>query len=318
MRTYILRRLFQLIPTIIAISLLVFLVMRVLPGDPMIGLLGDAYDEDNAALLRQEYGLDRPLLVQYVIWLGHLCRGDWGSSLLNGRSVLGDILWYLPVSAELIALAMIVALTIAIPAGIIAAVRQNTWADYTAMTTAVVGVSAPDFLCGVIFLVLFTIHLGWFPSSGWAPWSSGVWNHLSHIIMPAVALGMSNSAILTRLLRGSMLEVIRMEYITTARAKGVSGWWVIIKHSALKNALIPVVTVLGLQLGFLIGGAVVVETLFGVPGLGSYGMQAILSRDYPPVLGFILFVALAFTCSNVVVDITYALLDPRIRYGTEG
>ena len=165
-------------------------------------------------------------------------------------------------------------------------------------------------------LLLFTITLGWFPSSGWVPISEGLWAHLSHIIMPAVTLGVSSSAILTRLLRGTMLEVIRLDYITTARAKGLSSWIIIVKH-ALKNALIPVVTILGLQLGFLIGGAVVVETVFAVPGLGSYGMQAILSRDYPPVQGFILFVALAFTCSNLVVDVIYALLDPRIRYGEE-
>jgi peptide/nickel transport system permease protein len=316
MRTYILRRLLQLIPTLLAISLLIFIVMRIIPGDPIIGLLGDAYDEDNAALLRQEYGLDRHLAVQYVIWLGHILQGNWGSSMLNGRSVLTDIFWYLPITIELVLLALCVSIAIALPAGILAAVRRNTWVDYTAMTTAVVGVSTPDFFFGVLLLLLFTISLGWLPSSGWTPLSQGVWEHLRHIIMPAVTLGVSHSAILTRLLRGTMLEVIRLDYITTARAKGMSSWTIIVKH-ALKNALISVVTILGMQLGFLIGGAVVVETVFAVPGLGSYGMQAILSRDYPPVQGFILFVALAFTCSNLLVDLIYAVLDPRIRYGSE-
>ncbi|MDH3604452.1 MAG: ABC transporter permease [Candidatus Tectomicrobia bacterium] len=313
MRTYILKRLLQLIPTLVIISLFVFMAMRLLPGDPLIGLLGDAYEEENARLLRQEYGLDQPLLVQYGVWLGHLVRGDWGQSILNGRPVLPDILWYLPVSIELILAALFVSVSIALPAGIIAAVRRNTWIDYSATTTALIGVSAPDFFFGVLMLLLFTIVLNWLPSSGWMPWSQSVWGHGSRLLMPAITLGFSQAAILTRMLRGTLLEVIRMEYITTARAKGLSGWWVIIKH-ALKNALIPVVTILGLQLGFLIGGAVVVETLFAILGLGSYGMQAILSRDYPQVQGFILFVALAFTVSNVAVDLLYAVLDPRIRY----
>ncbi len=313
MRTYILRRLLQLMPTLLAITLLVFIAMHVLPGDPLIGLLGDTYDEENAQLLRQEYGLDRPLLVQYVTWLGKLVQGDWGTSILNGRPVLKDMLWYLPVSIELIVAALCVSITIALPSGIMAAVRQNTWVDYSAMTTALVGVSAPDFFFGVIMLLLFTIVLEVFPSSGWAPLSQGVGAHLSHLIMPAITLGFSHAAILARMLRGTMLEVIRMEYITTARAKGVDGWGVIVKH-ALKNALIPVVTILGLQLGFLIGGAVVVETLFALPGLGSFGMQAIFARDYPQVQGFVLFVALVFTCSNVLVDVLYAFIDPRIRY----
>jgi peptide/nickel transport system permease protein len=292
------------------------MVMRIIPGDPIIGLLGDAYDEENAAALRKEYGLDRHIAMQYVIWLSHILQGDWGNSMLNGRSVLTDILWYLPITIELILLALCVSIAIALPAGILAAVRRNTWVDYTAMTTAVVGVSTPDFFFGVLLLLLFTISLGWLPSSGWPPLSQGFWEHLRHIIMPAVTLGVSHSAILTRLLRGTMLEVIRLDYITTARAKGMSSWTIIVKH-ALKNALIPVITILGLQLGFLIGGAVVVETVFAVPGLGSYGMQAILSRDYLPVQGFILFIALAFTCSNLLVDLIYAVLDPRIRYGSE-
>jgi peptide/nickel transport system permease protein len=266
--------------------------------------------------LRKEYGLDRHIAMQYVIWLSHILQGDWGNSMLNGRSVLTDILWYLPITIELILLALCVSIAIALPAGILAAVRRNTWVDYTAMTTAVVGVSTPDFFFGVLLLLLFTISLGWLPSSGWPPLSQGFWEHLRHIIMPAVTLGVSHSAILTRLLRGTMLEVIRLDYITTARAKGMSSWTIIVKH-ALKNALIPVITILGLQLGFLIGGAVVVETVFAVPGLGSYGMQAILSRDYLPVQGFILFIALAFTCSNLLVDLIYAVLDPRIRYGSE-
>ncbi len=316
MRTYICKRLLQLIPTVLGISFLVFMAMRLLPGDPTLSLLGDAYDEDIAVRIRQEYGLDRPLLVQYGVWLEHLVRGDWGASILSGRGVLGDILWYLPVSLELVLAGLAVSLLVALPAGIIAAVRQYTWADYCAMTTALVGVSSPEFFSGIGLILLFTVVLGWLPSSGWTPLTQGIWDHLLHLLMPAFTLGFSHAAIVTRLLRATMLEVLRLEYITTARAKGLSLWWVIIKH-ALKNAMIPVTTVLGLELGFLIGGAIVVETVFAVPGLGSYGINAIVGRDYPQVQGFVLVVALIFILSNFIVDLLYAWLDPRIHYDVE-
>jgi peptide/nickel transport system permease protein len=274
--------------------------------------------------LRQAYGLDKPLVVQYVIWLGKLARGDWGTSILTSRPVLQDVLLRLPVTVELIALAMAVALLIAIPAGILAALRQNTWADYTAMTSALAGISIPDFFLGILLLLVFSFALhGLLPSSGWVYWpgtcpslvcQESVWGNLRHAIMPALALGVGRAAILTRLLRASMLEIIRMEYVTTARAKGLANTAVILKH-ALKNALIPTVTIMGLQVGFLIGGAIVIETLFALPGLGTYGINAIIARDYQQVQGFILLVALCFVGINFVVDLTYSCLDPRIRYG---
>jgi peptide/nickel transport system permease protein len=325
MREYILKRILHMIPTIIMITLVVFAMMQAIPGDPIIALLGDAYDEEDAIRLRKAYGLDKPIYVQYTIWLAKLVQGDWGTSYLSSRDVLKDVILHLPVTLELIVLAMLVALVIAIPAGIIAAVRQNTWGDYTAMSTALIGVSIPDFFLGVLLLLVFSVALnGFLPSSGWVylpgtcpslVCKEGVVGNLQHALMPAIALGVGRAAILTRLLRASMLEIIRMEYVTTARAKGLTEKFIILKH-ALKNALIPTVTIMGLQVGFLIGGAIVVETLFAIPGLGTYGINAIIARDYQQVQGFILLVAICFVAVNFLVDLTYSFLDPRIRYGS--
>jgi peptide/nickel transport system permease protein len=323
MRTYILRRLFQIVPTVLMITLVVFVMMRSIPGDPVVSLLGDAYTEEDAVKVRHAYGLDKPILVQYLIWLGKLAQGDWGVSILSGRPVLHDVLFRLPVTLELIVLSMGVALVIAIPAAIIGALRQNTWADYTATSVAMIGVSIPEFFLGVLLLLAFSVGLGGLlPSSGWVylpgtcqtiVCAASLWGNTQHVLMPAIALGVGRAAILTRLLRASMLEVIRTDYVTTARAKGLSDWPVVFKH-ALKNALIPTVTVMGLQVGFLIGGAIVVETLFAMPGLGTFGIDAIIARDYQQVQGFALITAFAFVVMNLIVDLTYTFLDPRIRY----
>jgi peptide/nickel transport system permease protein len=323
MRTYILKRLLHIVPTVLMITLVVFVMMQSIPGDPVVALLGDAYTEEDAIKVRAAYGLDRPVIVQYFIWLGKLVQGDWGTSILSGRPVLEDVLIRLPVTLELIVLSMAVALAIAIPAGIIGAIRQNTWADYTATSVAMVGVSIPEFFIGVLLLLLFSFGLGGLlPSSGWVylpgtcptmVCGSSLWGNAQHVLMPALALGVGRAALLTRLLRTSMLEVIRTEYVTTARAKGLSERPIVLKH-ALKNALIPTITVMGLQIGFLIGGAIVVETLFAMPGLGTFGIDAIIARDYQQVQGFALITALAFVVMNLLVDLSYTFLDPRIRY----
>jgi peptide/nickel transport system permease protein len=323
MRVYVLRRLLGVIPTVLMITLVVFVMMRSIPGDPVVALLGDAYTEEDAIKARETYGLNEPVMVQYVIWLGKLVRGDWGTSILSGRPVLQDVLIRLPVTLELIVLSMGIALVIAVPAAIIGAMRQNTWADYTATSVAMIGVSIPEFFVGVLLLLVFSIGLGGLlPSSGWVylPGTCpgmvcgvSLWGNMQHILMPAVALGVGRAAILTRLLRASMLEVIRTEYVTTARAKGLAERPVVLKH-ALKNALIPTVTVMGLQVGFLIGGAIVIETLFAMPGLGTFGIDAIIARDYQQVQGFALCTAIAFVVINLMVDLTYMFLDPRIRY----
>jgi peptide/nickel transport system permease protein len=323
MRVYLLKRLVEIVPTILAITFVVFVMMRSIPGDPVVALLGDAYTEEDAVRVRAQYGLDEPLLVQYTIWLGKLVQGDWGVSILSGRPVLQDVLIRLPVTIELIVLSMGVALAIAIPAAIVGALRQNTWADYMATTIAMIGVSIPEFFIGVLLLLFFSIGLqGLLPSSGWAylpgtcptiVCTASLLGNAQHVLMPAFALGVGRAALLTRLLRASMLEVVRTEYVTTARAKGLAERPVVLKH-ALKNALIPTVTVMGLQVGFLIGGAIVVETLFAMPGLGTFGIDAIIARDYQQVQGFALITALAFVVINLLVDLTYTFLDPRIRY----
>jgi peptide/nickel transport system permease protein len=325
MRVYVLKRLLQVVPTVLMITLVVFVMMRSIPGDPVVALLGDAYNEEDAAKVREAYGFDRPVLLQYLIWLGKLLQGDWGSSILSGRPVLQDVLVRLPVTLELIVLSMAVAIIIAVPAAVVASVRPNTWSDYTAMTVALAGVSIPEFFLGVLLLLGFSFGLqGALPSSGWVylpgtcptvVCAASFAGNVQHVLMPAIALGVGRAAILARLLRASMLEIVRTEYVTTARAKGLAERRVVLKH-ALKNALIPSVTVMGLQVGFLIGAAIVVETLFAVPGLGTFGIDAILARDYQQVQGFVLLTALAFVVINLLVDLTYSLLDPRIRYGT--
>src|SRR5262245_29825710 len=248
MRVYILRRLIEVVPTILMITLVVFVMMRSIPGDPVVALLGDAFTEEDATKVRAEYGLDKPILVQYGLWLAKLAHGDWGTSILSGRPVLQDVLVRLPVTLELIVLSMAIALAIAIPAAIIGALRQNTWADYSATTIAMIGVSIPEFFAGVLLLLVFSVALhGTLPSSGWVylpgtcpmvVCTGSVWANMMHVLMPAIALGIGRAALLTRLLRASMLEVIRSEYITTARPKGLAEKPVVLKH-ALKNPLIP-------------------------------------------------------------------------------
>jgi peptide/nickel transport system permease protein len=313
MKDYIVKKLLLLVPTVLAITFLVFSMMQLIPGDPIHLLLGDMYDQRAADELRHEYGLDRPLIIQYVWWLARLIQGDWGRSIFTHRPVLEDILYRIPISLELIVLSMFLALLIAVPAGVISAIRPYTALDYSVMTVAMVGVAMPDFFLGILLFLLFSLTLGWLPVQGYVPLSSSVVDNLGHMILPAVALGLARCGILTRLVRASMLEVVRLDYVTTARAKGVIEFLVVNKH-ALKNALIPTITVVGLQIGFLIGGAIVIEAVFGIPGLGTFGVQGIAKRDYQQVQGFILVVALMFVLSNLLVDISYAYFDPRIRY----
>lgn len=313
MKEYIFRRLVLLVPTVLGVTIVVFLMMRFIPGDPVAILMGDYYTEAAAAEIRQKYGLDRPLHMQYVMWLGRLVIGDWGHSIIANRPIFNDLVQRLPVTIELIILAMGFALLIAVPAGIVAALHPYSWHDYSAMTTAMIGVSVPDFFMGILLILCFSLFLGILPAVGYVPLTESVSGNIKHMILPAATLGLARAALLTRLIRASMMEVIRLDYVTTARAKGVRERVVVLKH-ALKNALIPTVTVLGIQVGFLIGGAIVVETVFSVPGVGSFGIAAISLRDYPQVQAFVLLFALGFVLTNLVVDVLYAFLDPRIKY----
>jgi peptide/nickel transport system permease protein len=314
MREYLIKRLCLLIPTFIGITLVVYAVLLLLPGDPVDVLLGQEYDPEIAARMRAEWGLDQPILVQYAKWLWHILQGDWGRSMFSRKPVFDEVLAKLPLTLELVVLALFFELLISVPAGVISAVKPYTWWDYGASTFALIGVSIPSFFLGILLFLTFGLWLGWLPVQGYVPLSESVSDNLRHLLLPTVALGVARTAILTRLVRASMLEVIRQEYVTTARSKGLAETMVIHKH-ALKNALIPAVTVLGLQVGFLVGGAIIIEKLFALPGIGSYGIDAISNRDYPQVLGFILVSAVVFQLANLGVDFVYCFLDPRIRYG---
>ncbi len=258
-----------MVPTLLGVTFMVFLMMRFIPGNPITNMMGETYSAEDTQKLRQEYALDQPLVVQYGTWLLLLVRGDWGRSILSNRPVLNDILYRLPVSLGLLLLSMPVSLLVALPAGSIAAVWPNSWKDYSAMMIAMAGVSIPEFFLGVLLFLCFALLLGWFPVSGYMALTENFWANFHHMLLPTVALGLLRAALLTRLVRASLLEVLQLEYVTTARAKGLREWVIILRH-ALKNALIPTITVVGLQVGFLIGGAIVVETLFAMPGIGSF------------------------------------------------
>jgi peptide/nickel transport system permease protein len=262
--------------------------------------------------MRRQMGLDRPMLVRYLIWLSQILHGDLGKSVRDGRPVLGVLLLKLPVTIQLAVISLLVSWVIAIPAGVLAAWKRRSILDYTATTVALAGISVPNFWLGIMLIYLFAVNLRWLPPSGYIePWIDPGRN-LKLMILPAIVLGTALAALVMRLLRSSMLEVLGTEYVRTAHAKGLGERLVIMKH-ALKNAMIPVATVMGLQLGGLLGGAVITETIFAVPGIGQLAVQSILTRDYPMVQGVVLFSAVAIVFVNFSVDMLYSLLDPRIR-----
>jgi peptide/nickel transport system permease protein len=306
MIAYISQRLLQAVPVLVGISVLTFLMLHLIPGDPVQVFAGDKpLTPERAAELRHQYGLDRPLVVQYLDYASHALRGDLGVALRSQRPVLDSILEVLPGTAQLTLAALLAAAVFGITLGILAAVAHGTWLDTTVMAVAMLGISTPVFYSSLLLILLFSFTLAWLPATG----QGG----LERLILPATALGLSSSAVLARLVRSSMLEVLRQEYMTTARAKGLGPPLVVLRH-ALKNALIPAVTMLGLQLGALLGGAVVTETIFSRPGVGRLAVDAILSRDFPLVQGTVLFAAATYVLVNLVVDVSYAMLDPRIRY----
>jgi len=312
MRPFLLRRILILIPTFLGITLVVFTTMKLIPGDPIIALLQESYTDELAAELRTKLGLDRPIPVQYAIWLRDLLTGNWGHSIISKEPVLLEVLRRLPVTLELLVLALFFALLISVPIGVLSAVKRNTPLDYGSMTLAMLGISLPEFFLGALFLLLFSLKFQWLPATGYVSLGENPVVNLRHFLLPALTLGMTRAALIARLVRNSMLEVIRQDYIDTARAKGLREFMVINKH-ALKNALIPTVTVVGLQIGYLIGGAIIVESLFALPGIGSFGIDAILQRDYPMVQAFTVVAATGFLLSNLLVDLVYTYLDPRIR-----
>lgn len=312
MTRYIAYRLLLTFPVLFLVSVIVFALMNLIPGDPALVMAGLEADKEAVEALRRQMGLDRPMIVRYGIWLTHILRGDLGKSVRDGRPVLDVLLLKLPTTIELAAVALAISWTIAIPAGILAAWRRRSVIDYTATTLALAGISIPNFWLGIMLIYLFAVNLRWLPPSGYVePWIDPVGN-IKMMIMPATVMGTAQAALVMRLLRSSMLEVLGTEYIRTAHAKGLSDRLVLLRH-ALKNAMIPVVTVMGLQLAGLLGGAVITETIFAVPGIGRLAVEAILTRDYPMVQGVVLFSAVAIVFVNFTVDVIYPLIDPRIR-----
>jgi peptide/nickel transport system permease protein len=309
MLTYILRRLGLMVFILLGVSVITFSIMHLVPGDPAEVIAMERYGEEITAetieFVRAEFGLDQPVYLQYFHWLANVLQGDLGYSFRTDRPVLDEILTRLPATLQLALAGMLIALIIAIPVGIISATRQYSAVDNIGMFGALLGVSMPNFWLGLLLIMFFSVHLGWLPVFG----RGGI----EHLILPAITLGTGMAAITTRLIRSSMLEVLGQDYIRTARAKGLKEKVVIYKH-ALKNAMIPVVTIVGLQFAFLLEGAVIVEVIFAWPGIGRLLVDSIFARDFMLIQGCILFIAAMFVLVNLLVDLSYAYLDPKIRY----
>ncbi|NEQ27175.1 MAG: ABC transporter permease [Microcoleus sp. SIO2G3] len=335
MLRYTARRLLSLIPVLLGITLLVFAFLHFIPGDPATVMAGERSSPEQVEALRERLGLNEPLPIQYFKFLGGMLRLDLGNSIISGIPVSQEIRTRWPASFELAVASMLFAVIIGVPAGIIAAVKKDKWVDNAAMSVSLIGVSMPVYWLGLLLVYLFAVYLGWLPPSGRIGVDVGnrfqaitgffvldailrfnfgaLGNVLSHLVLPAIALGTIPLAIIARITRSAMLEVLSQDYIRTARAKGLIERWVILKH-ALKNALLPVITIIGLQFGTLLSGAILTETIFSWPGIGSWLYQGILNRDYPVVQGGVVFVSVTFVLVNLLVDLSYAFFDPRIQY----
>jgi len=310
---YIARRLFYIIPTLLIVAFLVFFLIHLIPGDPALIILGENANPESVRVLRESLGLDKSLHYQFVIWLAKIAKGDLGISIFTKRPVIQSIVERFPVTLLLTTLALIFSLLLALPSGILAAVYHNTGKDYLFMLGAILGVSLPGFWLGLMALLIFSVQLRWFPSTGFVPIWEEFWGGLRYLVLPSITMGLYMAAVVARMIRSSMLEVLRLEYVTHARAKGLTEWKVITKH-ALKNAFAPTLTTIGIQYGMLLGGAVITETVFSLPGLGKYLVTAIHVRDYPVVQGCIFFVAFTYMIINLAVDMLYTYFDPRITY----
>lgn len=310
---YIIKRIIYLVPTLFLVTLMVFFMIHLIPGDPAAIMLGEDATQEEVEVVRQSLGLDKPLYQQYAIWIGKVFKGDFGVSVHSKRPVMQSIRDRFPVTLTLTLLATVFSLVTALPAGVLAAYYHATRKDYFFMGATILGVSVPGFWLGLVFLLYFSVQLGWFPATGFVSIFEDFWQGLRYMVLPAISLGLYMAAVVARMIRSSMLEVLRLEYVTHARAKGLKESVVIIKH-ALKNAFAPALTTIGLQFGVLLGGAVVTETVFSLPGLGKYVVVSIYMRDYPVVQGSILFIAIVYVFINLVVDLLYSFFDPRIEY----
>lgn len=315
MTAYLFRRALLAVPTLLGVLVAVFLLIRLVPGDVVTQLIGleSSISPKRVEELRRLFGLDRSLPVQFAEYLGRVVRGDLGRSLRTGLAVGPELLRRFPVTIQLASLGLLFALLIGVPVGVLAAVKRGRAADYVATGFVMLGLSIPSFWLAVLLILLFALRLGWLPPTGYVPPGESVAGSLRHMVLPAMSLGFVLSAAITRIVRSSLLEVLGRHYIRTARAKGLAESTVVLRH-AMRNALIPVVTVVGLQFGTLLGGTVIIEQIFSLPGIGRYALEGINLRDYPVIQGAVLAVALSFVLVNLVVDVCYGYLDPRIRY----
>lgn len=313
MAGFIIRRVINLIPVALIVLLVTFSLIHLTPGNPAYTILGEQSSKSAVRLLDRKLGLNHPLVVQFLSYINHAIHGNLGSSLLYNEPVAHLIITRLPVTLELSVLAVALSLVIALPMGIMAAYRPNTWIDSVSRVLALVGAAVPNFWLALLLVYVFAVSLRWLPSIGWVPLTQGVGQNLVHLILPVVVLALPLVATTSRVLRGELLEVLHALYIQVARAKGLKEWTVVMRHG-FKNALIPVVTVVGLQVGALLGGVVITESIFSLPGMGQLIVNAIFDRDYMVLQGSVLFMALAVLLANLVVDLCYAWLDPRIRY----
>lgn len=313
MTGYIIRRLIALLPVLLIVATVGFFLIYLTPGDPASVMLGPDATTEQVEDLRRLMGLDRPLIVQLARWYVRTLQGDLGYSIFLQRPVRQAIFERLEPTVLLTLMALTVAIAIGIPAGVVAAVRRNTWVDQAAMGVALIGVSVPSFWMGLNLILLFSVYLGLFPVAGYVPLHQAVAGAIRSLVLPAVTLGIGASALIARMTRSSMLEVLGQDYIRTARAKG-NLEQVVIYHHALRNAMIPTLTVIGLALGGLLAGAIVTETVFALPGVGRLVISSVMRRDYPVVQGILMFVASSYVLVNLLIDVLYVYLDPRIKY----
>jgi len=313
MGIFIVRRLLLTFPVIAVVALFVFGLLYVAPGDPATMIAGDQATPAEVERIRVSLGLDQPFAVRFGVWAFATLRGDLGNSLFSGQSVVSMIAQRIPPSLSLMVLALLISVSVAVPLGVVAAARQGSWIDRAVSSFAVLGFSLPVFVLGYVLAYVFALELGWFPVQGYASSSDGFGSYLHHLILPALALSGGYIALITRITRSAMLEVLSQDYVRTAKAKGVARRSVLFVH-ALKNAALPIVSIVGIGVATLISGAVVTETVFGIPGLGRLIVDALLRRDYPIIQGVVLVFSFAYIVVNLGVDVLYTLLDPRIRY----
>jgi peptide/nickel transport system permease protein len=312
-QTYLLRRVLAVVPVMLVVATVTFVLIHLAPGDPAAVIAGPDATPGDVARLRQQLRLDEPLPAQLVRWYGRLLRGDLGDSIFLRRPVTEAIVERLEPTLLLTSWATLIAVLIGVPAGIVSARYHNSALDQSFMGLALIGLSVPNFLLGLLMILVFGVWLRWLPVAGYVSLDLGVWDNLRSLLMPSISLGLVQSALIARITRSSMLDVLREQYILASRAKGLAERAVVYKH-ALKNAIIPTLTVIGITFAILVGGAVVIETVFNIPGLGRLIISAVLRRDYPVIQGVVLIIAVTYTLINLIVDLVYLTLDPRIRY----